>query len=71
MGTAMASAPRGQRTEEVVADRDWWMEFGDRFGWRLYGFTYRDGATFFVDKRETVEISGKVRTDIDTAMYIE
>ena len=31
---------------QALADRDWWQEFGEQFGWQLFGFTERHVASF-------------------------
>ena len=35
-----------QTTQEVLADRDYWKSFIKDDNYQLYGFTYRDGASF-------------------------
>ena len=53
---------------ENLEARDSWIRFGNLFGWRLLGWTYSNRATFVVDKHETVEITERVRIDIQIAL---
>lgn len=32
--------------EELLADKEYWDEFGKLSGWPLYGWTRREGASF-------------------------
>ena len=50
--------------ETTLADLDYWQGFGTALGWRLLGFTYRQGATFVTRSGETIQISGLQRDDI-------
>ena len=43
----------------VFADRDWWRRVGEIIGSKLYGFTYRNVASFVEPE---VEVTGKVAT---------
>ncbi len=54
--------------KQALADRDWWREFGGRHGWRLYGWTYRDAATFITSEHGRIEISGEQKEVIDTVI---
>ena len=63
----MNQKQREQKLRATLVDRDWWKEFGNRFGWTLNGFYYRDTASFFVGKHETIRISKVVRESIDHA----
>lgn len=33
--------------KQALADKEYWEEFSKLTGWRLYGWTYRHGASFF------------------------
>ncbi len=47
-----------------LADAEWWKSFGEQFGWTLYGWTFRDSATFRTSERATLNITGKQRDQI-------
>lgn len=38
---------REQTTKEVLADRDAWKKLGRPMGWVLFGWTFRDSATYY------------------------
>lgn len=54
--------------QQALEDRDWWRDFGAQFGWRLYGFTYRNGATFFTSDQGRIEITGDQKEAIATTI---
>lgn len=54
--------------QQALEDRDWWRDFGAQFGWRLYGFTYRNGATFFTSDQGRIEITGDQKEAIAAAL---
>lgn len=51
--------------KRALDDRDWWMEFGNRLGWQLYGFNYREVATFRLKSGAHVEVLLETRIDIE------
>ena len=48
--------------------RDSWQEFGQRMGWRLFGWTFEHSASFIVSPHETITITKTVRRDIERAL---
>lgn len=55
--------------QATLADRDWWMAFGNQFNWQLYGWTYRDRATFYhPGEIAAIIVTGKVRDSIQAAL---
>lgn len=49
----------------ALNEKDYWSEFGDTFGWRLYGWTDRSVAYFIIPgSSHTAEITGRMRDDI-------
>lgn len=54
--------------KQTLADRDWWREWGRQFGWTLYGFSYRDEATFFLRSKKMLDITDEIKRDIDGAI---
>ena len=63
-----AKRRKAQREEfkKVMADRNYWMEFANTFGWRLYGFTYSHEASFLTTPHgnRLLEITGDERDTI-------
>ncbi len=64
------NAMREEQAEQVIADRDWWREFGEQFGWRLRGWTYRYYASFWISdaERERIEINALAKSQIERAI---
>lgn len=60
-------ASEGECPTTHIAERDWWQDFGNRFGWWLYGWSDRASATF-VFAGERFQISGAVRASIERAL---
>ena len=63
--------PTKAETKRIIADGDWWRDWGKLFGWTLYGFSYRDSASFFVgdpSRSELHHVSRDVRASIDLAI---
>lgn len=55
----------------MLRDRDWWRELGTAVGWRLFGFSYRNEATFFTDpvrNNPRIEVTGSQRDQIMSAI---
>lgn len=53
--------------KQVLEDAKWWRDWGIIFGWRLYAFSYRDTATFFLASGHLLEVPAEMRADIDRA----
>lgn len=55
-----------EEIEKVILDGAYWQEFGDRFGWRLQGWTFRYTATFITGTyaNDVLEITGGQRDRI-------
>jgi hypothetical protein len=55
-----------QEAIKVLADRNWWRETAAVIGCTVYGFTYRDAATFNTPDISLLEVPGwlaiKIRT---------
>jgi len=58
-----------RETQQVLADSDWWSEFGSYFGWRLYGFSYRYAASFIGEDEQVIEVTRYMRDSIYNAMF--
>ena len=59
-----------KRETEATGDRDYWNEFGELLGWRLWGWSYRSGASFFTERNSTIvlRITGQQRDQIMRAI---
>jgi hypothetical protein len=45
-------------------DAGYWRVLGDKLGWRLYGWTYRQGATFINKQDQTHHFTAAERDDV-------
>lgn len=73
MNTSTPSAVEiveGDEAAAVIADRDWWRDWGAQFGWTLYGFSYRDYATFILSTGGRLEVPAHAKQDIDRAIAL-
>jgi hypothetical protein len=50
--------------DRITADRGYWKEFADAFGWRIYGFSYRHTASIITGPDRFLEITGRERDTI-------
>lgn len=63
------------RSEEaaLLAERDYWLELEEALGWTLYGWTYRQRASFitpgqYAGGTDTIQLTGRQRDDILKAL---
>lgn len=50
--------------QRAVADSQWWKDFGAQFGWVLYGFTFRESASFRGTDNRIFEVTRYMRDSI-------
>ena len=57
-----------REVKEALADQDWWQELEVVPGWTLYGWSYRQHASFRTGPHTTIEIRGHERDAILAAI---
>jgi hypothetical protein len=56
-----------EETARVFAERDYWREFGNPLGWKVYCWTYRDHCVFVDSKGKLFGLKGYQRDEIIAA----
>lgn len=56
--------------QEIITNRRWWESFGKWFGWRLYGFTCRQWATFVTSEQpfQSLRLTAEQRNQIEAKL---
>lgn len=52
-----------QTQEQIMEDYAYWKVLEDELGWKVIGFTYRDGATY-ADGQNTIHVPNWARDAI-------